>query len=236
MAQLTLSRLGKAALDLLYPPRCALCGRHGTFLCPGCEASLPAAAGDRCRVCWLPLARAAAARPDSSCRSCARRSFAFTALRSPFRYEGPARQLVQRFKFGNFSAIAPSLAPSMADLVEWPLDAVQPVPLWPRHERERGYNQSRLLAQEVATSLGLPLSQAVRRVTGGPAQARSTREERFRNVAGAFTVPEAAGVEDKRVLLVDDVATTGATLDECARVLRASGAREVFALTFARED
>jgi ComF family protein len=160
-----------------------------------------------------------------------------TALRSAYRYEGPARELVHRFKFGDLSSLAEMMAPPMAALVEWRVDAVVPVPLAGRRQRERGYNQAALLANGVAATLGLQVSPTLRRVKSGVPQALSAgAAERHRSVEGAFAVRKPGMVEGCSVLLVDDVATTGATLDACARALLDAGAVEVTAVTFARED
>jgi ComF family protein len=219
------------ALDLLYPPRCALCRRHGDFLCDDCRDGLPRADGDRCPKCWLPWDR-------HFCASCADEPLAFT-LRAPYRYEGDVRTLVHAFKFGNFSALAPSLALPMVlaiDTVPGP-DVIVPVPLSGSHERQRGYNQALLLARGLGPYSTVPVVSALRRVAQGKAQSLTT-DARLRraNVRTAFAVAKPDEIADRHVLLVDDVATTGATLDSCARTLLAAGASKVSAVTFARED
>ncbi len=230
MPALTLSRIGRFALDLLYPPSCALCGRGGHLVCEECWAKLPRAVGRRCGSCWLALS-------SGDCRHCASRRLAFRALRSLFRYEGDARKLVHKFKFGDFSTLAQIMAPTMADLIDWPVDGVVPVPLAASRARQRGYNQSRLLAEGIGKALEAPLIEALRREPGGQPQALSPNAwQRRRNVEGAFGPRRGAMVEGMSLLLVDDVATTGATLDACARSLLGAGALEVTAVTFARED
>jgi ComF family protein len=153
-------------------------------------------------------------------------------------YDGAARDAVLALKFRGLSAIGPLMARSMADCVsEWapPVAALVPVPLAGHRRRLRGYNQSELLAKELSRLTGIPIAARalVRRRSTQP-QARLTGNTRRANVAGAF----AAGrrVPEGGVLLLDDVITTGATLDACARALRAADASAVFALTFARED
>ncbi|HEY7269393.1 MAG TPA: ComF family protein, partial [Dehalococcoidia bacterium] len=163
---------------------------------------------------------------------------ALTAVRSLFRYDGDVRPLVHKLKFAGFSALTEVMAPPMADLVDWTFDAVVPVPLAASRERDRGYNQSRLLAKGVAKSLDTPILEPLRRKGGVAPQAMTAgAEERRRNVAGAFALkPGPPPLAGKGLLLVDDVATTCATLDACARVLLGAGAAEVTAVTFARED
>ncbi len=201
----------------------------------------------RCPVCWMPVLRvvegpvlSAVGGPQAAdvCARCHHSRPAFQAARAAFVYEGAARQAVHALKYDGVSALAGEMALSMAELLlQWnpPVSAIVPVPLAGGRRRMRGYNQSELLAREISRLTGLPLARrALIRRRSTPPQARQPDEEtRRRNVANAFQPgrPVAAGV-----LLVDDVITTGATLDACGRVLRDSGAAPVFVLTFARED
>jgi ComF family protein len=173
------------------------------------------------------------------CTACDRHLPAFAGLRSAFSYGGPARNAVLALKFRGVSSLAPEMARPMADaLARWvpAVDVVVPVPLGWLRRRTRGYNQSALLAREVCRSSGLPLeTRALRRARQTPPQAQQAGEEsRRRNIEAAFALgPRPVGGS---VLLIDDVATTGATLDACTRVLLEGGASAVYALTFARED
>jgi ComF family protein len=234
MVSLSLAGIGRAALDLLYPPACVLCGRGGDFLCARCRDALPRAAGRRCDVCWLPLDE------YDSCRSCADHPLALTRLRTAFRYEGDVRRLVRAFKFDGYSCLGPDLARPLLDLLSsnrLQADVVVPVALTPGRRRWRGYNQALLLARELARPAGLPVNEALQRVRfPGPQVGSATAEERRRNVQGAFSVRRPAEVAGLRVLLVDDIATTGATLDACARALLTADAAEVSAVCLARED
>jgi len=174
------------------------------------------------------------------CPHCDLHPAAFDALRSVFRYEAEVRRLVHDFKFRNCSALAEALAAPMSEVARAPAltaDLVVPVPLSTRNERERGYNQASLLARRIGGSLGLPVVAALIRVRPArPQSLTSDAFERRRNVEGAFAARRPDLLEDRAVLLVDDVATTGATLDACARALRAAGALYVGAITLARED
>ncbi len=177
---------------------------------------------------------------DRSCWHCEAHPLALTAIRSPYRYEGDVRRLVRAFKFHGFSALSGSLAAPMVDCLARERLAVEvavPVPLHGSRLRQRGYNQALLLGRGVAAGLDLPLVEALRRRRSVPAQVGAGAGERWRHVEGAFEVrPAGGGLAGRSVLLIDDVATTGATLDACARALLAAGARSVSALTFARED
>jgi ComF family protein len=237
-APAVLSTLGRVALDLLFPPRCALCGRHGAALCDDCAHALPRADPPRCSRCWSPR------RPGWGCRRCdefASGGPALEGLRSPYVFQEGARELVHALKYNYYSALASPMGELMARYLQdtpLPADVLVPVPLHPRRQRARGYNQSLLLAREVSRRLDLPLAaEALVRRRDTPPQARAVEaDDRRLNVAGAFDCRPGA-VAGRRVLLVDDVTTTGATLDACARALLAQGgASSVWALTFARED
>jgi ComF family protein len=234
MVATSLLRAGRAAIDLVYPPRCSLCGRGGDFLCASCEAQLPRASGRRCDQCWLPLPRAA------ECAACHRRPLALASLRSALRYEGDVRRLVHAFKFGGQSCLAPSLTRPLIECYAsqaLEADMLVPVPLTGTRRRLRGYNQAGLLAKQLSRSTGLPLLEPLRRRRyAGPQSRSASADERRRNVQGAFSVARPAEVAGARVLVVDDIATTCATLDACARVLLEAGATAVMALTLARED
>src|SRR5438552_15985512 len=177
--------------------------------------------------------------PGRVCARCAAIRPSFTAGRSVFVYQGAAREAVHALKFRGRSAIASVMATHMAQrLVEWrpPIDSIVPVPLAGSRRRQRGYNQSELLAKELARLTAVPLEpRALIRPRSAPPQYRlSDRDERRRNVSGVFK--SGKRVPEGGVLLVDDVMTTGATLAACARVLMETGAGPVFGLAFARED
>jgi ComF family protein len=228
------ARLAQTFLDLLFPPRCVGCGEQGAFLCPACVEAMPRALPPRCPLCWQPQRR------GEMCGRCSQTCPAFEGARSLYLFQGPVREAVHALKYNHLSALARPMAAPMAAYLEaeaLAVDIVVPVPLFGRRQRLRGYNQSALLAREVGRLLGLPLAERglARRRDTLP-QARSVdAEARRRNVAGAF-VGEKRRVEGRRVLLIDDVMTTGATLDACAQALRQAGATSVWALTFARED
>jgi ComF family protein len=228
-----LAHVGRLATDLVFPPRCAICGAGGSFLCDSCENGLSIADGPRCSLCWKP-------QTEPFCGKCATQRPAFDGLRSLYRFDGGARELVHALKYRHQSALAEPMAGLLAlFLIDDPLsvDLIVPVPLSKRRERMRGYNQSALLARGLSRRLGISVQEkALFRRRNTASQARTlSAEERRANVRDAF-----AGKPDllngRRVLLIDDVATTGATLDACARAALDSGAASVRALTFARED
>ena len=160
-------------------------------------------------------------------------------IRFPFPFDGTVRQAILSFKYRNVKALAPVLAQLMKDyLVAHPLPAevLVPVPLHRRRLRHRGYNQASLLARELGRLSLMPVVEgSLVRLRDAPAQTRSiTAEERRSNVAQAFFCRDQE-LADKRVLLIDDVCTSGATLDACAAAVKAAGATSVWGLTVARE-
>jgi ComF family protein len=230
----TVERLGKAALDLVFPPRCVGCGSSGAFLCEVCIASLPRAEGPRCSRCWRP------GRALDRCPQCQAEPPVFDGLRAAFVHEGVARELVHALKYRGATVLAAPMASMLAETVRrygLAVDVVVPVPLSGLRRRTRGYNQAESLARALGRELRLPVrTRAVVRRRHTPPQARSAgAEERRRNVAGAFVSRERS-VAGRSVLLVDDVTTTGATLAACASALKEGGARSVWALAFAAED
>jgi ComF family protein len=190
------------------------------------------AAGPRCDICWMPI------EPSRQCRRCRSHRTAFDGARAAFVYEGAARDAVLALKFRGVSAVAAEMGRSMAaTLAEWRPDAdsILPVPLSGQRRRLRGYNQSQLLAKELSHLTGLPLeSRALTRRRHTHPQTTLTGDARWQNVWESFRPGKA--VPSGGIILIDDVITTGATLDACARVLLTEGAEAVFALTFARED
>lgn len=161
-------------------------------------------------------------------------------MRAATLFEGPIRQAIHRLKYGNLTAMAPTLGGLLVDAyweTAWSAEVVVPVPLHPARQRRRGYNQAERLARPLAKALGIPLApMALRRVRATADQIGLDPEGRRANVLGAFAVAQDASVTGRSVLLIDDVATTGCTLDACAAALLAGGAAGVNALVLARRS
>lgn len=216
-------------LDLLFPPHCVACGALGSWFCPACAATVAVQRPPLCARCGQPL-------PGGRvCYRCKRQPPPLDGLRSVAPHKAPLSQAIHALKYEGVRVLAAPLGAMMAeyaaDLV-LPADVLVPVPLHRTRERQRGYNQSRLLAAEMASRLGLPVVEGLVRLRNTPAQVGLSRAQRLVNVRGAFCAP-GADLTSKRVLLVDDVHTTGATLGACADALRRAGARSVWALTLA---
>ena len=207
-------------LDLLYPPRCVFCRslteKGGLPVCPRCRDTLPRPA------------------PGSVARG---RSF--TAACAPFWYEGDVRESLHRYKFGGAGFYAPAygalLAERAASELAGEFDLITWVPLSRKRLRERGYDQARLLAEAMAAALGQEAVPTLEKCRDTPRQSQAGgREQRMRNVAGAYRASHPDAVRGRRVLLVDDILTTGATLEACAGVLRRAGAEHVVCAALAR--
>ncbi|MDR2451569.1 MAG: ComF family protein [Candidatus Accumulibacter sp.] len=220
----------KRIFDGLFAQDCLLCGQHsgGEILCRACADDLPRLPASRCRRCALPIPS------GECCGRCLGRPPHYDRTLAVFRYGFPVDGLIQSFKYGHRLAIAAFLGGELAALAkDAAVDLVVPLPLHPSRLRERGFNQALELARPVARALDKPLDAgACRRVRPTPAQAGLPWKERKKNVRGAFDCArELAG---RRILLVDDVMTTGASLDECARTLKKHGAAEITLLIAAR--
>lgn len=217
--------------DALLPQRCVACERFGSALHPACLGAVPAASDEaRCSRCWRPGVA-------SPCARCAAEPPAFEALRTPYRFEGAVRRALLEAKFRGVTDVLPQLGERAAAVVPgaWQVTMVVPVPLHRSRERERGYNQAALIGGAVASRLGVSCASGMlTRARATVPQAMLRAETRALNLTNAFECsPLPAGA---RVLLVDDVTTTGATFEACARALHAAGAGAVFALAVARED
>src|SRR5713226_4925451 len=235
-------------LNFLYPPRCAACGERfalhdGRRVCARCVARIERMPEPRCEICGGPIESVAGG--AERCARCLAQRPHYRIARTIARYRTTAEDepgslpaLIRRHKYGLDQSVGRALAEFFGD--ELPLkaddyDVVVPVPLHWRRLWWRGFNQAALLAGEVATRLRLPLdtTSMTRRRRTAPQTARH-HDERIKNVRRAFAVTHPERVKNRRVLIVDDVMTTGATVDECARVLVAAGAARVDVFTLAR--
>jgi ComF family protein len=223
----------RVALDLLFPQWCIGCGREGEYICDSCRQRLPVIVPPVCPRCGRPRF------PGEACHGCRDTPLEIDGIRSPFLFEGVIRQAIHELKYRNLRALVPLLAGLLHDYLlrnPLPADVLVPVPLHPRRQRERGYNQSALVARELGRLNGLPVVTdcLVRHGYIRP-QARSTSvSERFANVTGAFTCRDDK-LSGRQVLLVDDVSTSGATLNACAAALKSAGAVNVRGLVMALE-
>jgi len=241
-----LSRL----MDLIYPPRCGVChaflqedavNHEGEEmdLCRRCFNSFVETTSPLCPSCGRPFGSGGG--EDHTCADCLAARPSFDIARSPYIYEGLLMTAIHELKYARKTSLARSLGPLLASYAaRWlgnPVEKllVMPVPLHPRRLRQRGFNQSLLLARHVASRLEADLDCfSLRRTRFTQPQTNLTSDERKKNVRRAFGVVETSSLKGRAVLLIDDVATTGSTLNECARVLKKTGVKEVSCLVLAR--
>jgi len=223
-------------LDLLFPPLCLVCGKSSeSYLCLECIKKINFIKPPFCRTCGIPLSEA-----ENQCNECCNREYFFEFARSVGIFDGILRDAVHAFKFDCKVMLAEPLGKLMAQhYAETHLigtvDIVVPVPIHRFRMNERGFNQSVELSRIFCdyTSLRLEPNALVKSKKTCD-QVGLPEEERFANIEGAFSVVEPDSIAGRRVLLIDDVFTTGATLNEAAKVLRGAGASAVYAYTLAR--
>lgn len=230
----TLKRFSQQTLDLLFPPRCVSCSLGGYTLCPACESRL--------RALSLPM--------PLPCPTCSRARFSHTCLLSPpeghvhtisafGRYADPLRACIKALKYDGETALVETLGSLLAQTYhhhQLKADLLIPVPLHPSRLRLRGFNQSLLLARACSRLIGVPLSETIIRQRPTPAQVGLSASSRYQNVMGAFMYMSShatLSLINRKILIIDDVCTTGATLDACARPLFVAGAKSVSGLVLA---
>lgn len=218
-------------LDLLFPPRCVGCGRKGSWLCAQCVDAIELIQPPICPLCGRHMTE------NRLCSLCLQDPPPIDGIRSVAYFEGIMRQAIHRFKYNNLQALAIPLGELMSDYWQktpLPADVIVPVPLHPNRLRERGFNQATLLARESGRRIGLlVVVGSLIRARETPPQVGLSAQERKENVKEAFRCLDDR-LAGKRVLLIDDVCTTGATLTACSTALRQASVHSVWALTLAR--
>ena len=218
-------------LDLLFPRRCVVCSLPGATLCARCTVSLPRLEGPLCARCGAPVAW-----PVARCRECAGRRLAFASARSAVEYDDAVRPLLSAWKEKGLRGLATLAAEVVVEVV--PPPAAQLIAFVPPdgdRSLRRGHHPPERLAHELGLRWGLPVEPLLRRTRPLRPQRGLPRDERRRNVRGAFRAHAVRGVAVRgRVLLVDDVYTTGSTVAAAASALRKAGAASVEVVTFAR--
>lgn len=230
----------EAVLGLLWPRACSCCGVGLVArdpVCSSCAKVLPLVRGPRCEVCSQPFAGGSS---EFVCENCRDRRFHFVATLSRLQAVGSVREMVHRLKYGRERWLARPLAGWMAENRTDPrlpfeeIDGLVPVPLHPLREREREFNQADLLSRELARHWRKPVLTLLERRRYTETQTHFNRRHRLKNLHGAFHVRKNRRVSGLKLVLIDDVFTTGSTLDECARALLEAGSGPVWAVTAAR--
>lgn len=242
------SKLWDNLLDLLFPPRpgCPFCGSPGseTIVCGACRALLHEyRQTPRCRICGRLPEKAASGATGSIylCSECRRHEWPFVLACAPGPYEGILKETVHRFKYNGLRRLAVPLATLMVELLlaeefflNNRIDLLLPVPLAANKLRRRGFNQAALLAKEIGGRFKIPVNEGVLvKIVDTPPQAGLTRSARENNLKSAFKVKGGLILQNKNVLLTDDVFTTGNTVSSIANLVRQAGAKQVFVITAA---
>jgi ComF family protein len=222
---------GQSLLDLIYPPRCPGCGRIGSAFCESCQDRIEWIRPPVCRRCGCPIPY------DGLCTHCQRVPSSLDGVLAAAVFSDPLRQAIHALKYENAMSVAGPLGAIMSGA--WRLgslpeaDVILPVPLHSRRQAERGYNQSTLLARILGRSVGVPVDERILvRERATRPQVGLDQSARKQNVEGAFVCR--GRVAGRTFAVVDDVCTTGATLEACAGALKASGAALVWGFTLAR--
>jgi len=236
-------------INIIYPPRCPVCmefllngdrwnNDNPKSICTECRAGFQEINSPLCPICGIPFT--SGEQDNHLCEACLRNKPFYDRIAAPYLYKGTIVPAIHRFKYGQKRVLADYLGPLLADFAACLFTEINgaitmPVPLHPKRLRERGFNQSLLLAGYVANELktGLDFLSLIRLRYTSP-QTGLIKNERKKNVSGAFKVINPDAVKGKTIFMIDDVATTGNTLNECARTLKMAGCREVFCLVIAR--
>lgn len=230
-----LSDLVSGLLDLVYPPKCLVCdSMQPDYLCTECISQIQLIHPPICFLCGYPI-------PDGSCAECRRTEFTFDSAVSVAVYEGTLKDAIHKLKYSGHKVLGPYLGHLLVDYLHSRrkfisnIDCIVPLPIHSSRLAQRGFNQADLLAREVGQAFSLPvLMRAIERTTPTHPQVDLSIEDRRTNVVDAFSPVRGGDVDGRVVLLIDDVFTTGSTVDSAARALRKANAREVHVLTLAR--
>lgn len=238
----SVKQLLRVLLDVILPPVCHIChsfipNASTLHICPICRDRLPLVLSPLCTVCGIPFIGTGG---DHRCGACLTNPPHFDSARAHFLYEGAIRDLIHSFKYNQKTHLRSPLALLTLEgvggfLADHQPHLIVPVPLHRSRLRQRGFNQAVLLGRVLSRRLSIPmLTDALTRTRPTEPQIQLSAAERRLNVKGAFTVTKPDSVAGKRILLLDDVMTTGSTMDECARELKKAGADMVTAVTIAR--
>ena len=238
-----LIKIKNILLHLLFPKTCFCCGidlplENKGFLCSDCLKKLKKPGPIICQRCGITLKDGGA--HCFNCRGSKAKHFKCSLIRSALDFNEPSRALIHGLKYEKYTNIAKFLTPLMQKtLLENPdfLEAEYfvPVPIHKKRLKKRGFNQSEILARELSALTNIPVLPALIRIKNTKSQTKLTKKERAENIKEAFVCSCPKEIKKKAIILIDDVCTTGATLEECAKVLKKAGAREVYALCATKE-
>jgi competence protein ComFC len=229
----SLYQLFWSSIDILFPPACGGCDRAGVRWCQECNQKVETISPACCQICGQKLSN------SDICPRCNSVRPIFSHLRSWAVFNNEIRNAIHKLKYRKDMSLGEILSRPLIELISslpWEIDIVMPVPLSDERQKERGYNQAALIAFPIALSMGLKYhTKALRRVRDTVSQVGLSFDDRHINVSGAFAADQRI-VYKKNILIVDDVATSGATLNACAEALLVADAKEVNAVTLARAE
>jgi ComF family protein len=219
------------AVDFLYPPECVTCSKPGTTWCEDCQSKAVLIGANCCHICGYPTLN------GQLCDHCRQQHPSFTQARSWAQYEGVVKEALHSLKYKSNLELGIYFAKHLYEVLaqtNWTFDLIIPMPISKSHQSARGYNQAEVITRPLASLLQIPSeTKAIFRIRETETQVNLNREQRFKNLQSAF-LGNSAKLINKKVLLVDDTATTGATLESCADSLRKAGCCEIYCLTVAR--
>jgi len=219
------------SVDWIYPPRCVGCGQPDSIWCEACRKSVQEITSSFCPKCGYPRNEA------EICRGCDRYCPQFTSVRSWSVYEKSVKEAIHALKYQNNLSVGSIFCESLVAVIlreGWKPDAIVPIPLSKVRMKERGYNQAAILAYPVSLRLGVPMFQnLIQRTKTTESQVHLNHYERMANLQNAFSA-RYTHHKFRKVLIVDDVITTGSTINDCARAILESGAEEVYGISVAR--
>lgn len=219
-------------LDLISPPKCAVCKELSReLICVSCWDKVAIIDGAVCRYCGRPTLR-----PVARCRDCRGKRLYFNWAVSAWRYSGAGKDIIHALKYENERRLAPVLARKLIDKLppEETFDFVTWVPLHRSKKTTRGYNQSEIIAKEIAVTKGLPAKKIIKKTRKTLDQNKLAMPKRQTNISDAFKLYGSMNISGKKILIIDDVYTTGATVNECCKTIRDGGAARIGVLTLAR--
>jgi ComF family protein len=229
----------EALLDLIYPPRCIFCTEIIPFqeergICKRCRNTLPFIEGKVCQKCGKPI-------QDSdhrtTCFDCIKNSHVYDRGWAVFAYEGMVKDAIYRFKYGGHKEYGKYLGKLMAEKIKYQIseegfDLIIPIPIHKRRKKERGYNQAEELAKSISSELGIPMDPFIlARVKETSPQSGLSIVQRQNNIKKAFKIDDTINLHQMKILLIDDIYTTGTTINYCADLLKERGAKKVFFLS-----
>jgi competence protein ComFC len=230
--KLQITSLFWTSMDWLYPPRCCNCNRRGFVLCDACLAEIETLHGALCQKCGYPIVGR-----GRLCEECRLATPPFTQMLSWASYSGPAQEAIHSLKYKRNLALGSVLAKPLAEIVQksgWKVDLVVPIPLSKSRMRFRGYNQAALISRPLAAQLNIQhSSNAVKRIRNTSTQIELDVNKRFTNLLDAFYANPAT-LKKRNILVIDDVITTGATMQNCTNALLKAGAENIYCLSVAR--